>query len=54
MLSVVNLSLFLCELLVSLSGILHSGQLGVAVDGRLQQHHGLIDMAAGGRLGLLH
>ena len=46
MLAVVNLPLLLCELLVPLCVILHSGQLGEAVDGQL---HGLLI-----GLGLLH
>ena len=49
MLAVVNLPLLLCELLVPLCVILHSGQLGEAVDGQLGQLHGLLI-----GLGLLH
>ena len=44
----------LVELLVPLRIILHSGQLGVAVDGQLGQLHGLLGLAADTSLGLLH
>ena len=50
----VKLLLLLCELLDPLRVILHSGQLGVGVDGQLGQLHGLLELAADGNLGLLH
>ena len=53
MLAVVILPL-LGELCSPLCVILHGGQLGVVVDGLLGQLYGLLDMATGGRLGLLH